>query len=78
MNALHQKHRIRFQLEPLAVVFPNSRNKIILRHFYFLSVQQRDEVTLQGGMVDGLEIVEIVGAIRQFGRIHTVDEIVIR
>ena len=77
MDAFKQQHRSGFQLQPFAVVFADARNEVILRHFDFLAVEQGEQVALQGLVIDGVEIVEVVGAVGQFGRVHAIDKIVV-
>ena len=46
-------------------------------HLDLLAREQGLEVPLEGGMVHGVEVVEVITAVREFGRIDAVDEIVV-
>ena len=83
------KHRIKSvdtfyeQNAPLAktqfssVIFPLARSEIILGHFHFFAFEKPYQVFLQGFMVDGVKIVEIVLAVRKARGVHPVYEIII-
>ena len=78
MDAFKQQHTAFLELQFLAVVFALARDEVVFRHLDLLTSQQGNQVTLQGGMVHGVEVVEIIFAVRQLGCILAVDEIVVR
>ena len=66
------------QFEFFPVVFPQAGYKIKLRNAHFLSIQEFHDIAFHQPVVHRLEVVEIVGTVREFGGFYPVDKIVIR
>ena len=77
VDAFDQQHAARLHLQVLAVVFAASRDEVEFRHIDHFPVQQPEHVLLQGAVVHGLEIVEVVASVGEFRGLDAVDEIVV-
>ena len=78
MDALDEQNAPFPQLEPFTVVFPQARNKVILRHIYFFPANELHDMAFHEGMVYRVKIVKIVAAVRELGGIGPVHEVVVR
>ena len=77
VNTFYQKHGAFAHLQFLAVVFAKTGGEVVTRHFNFLSIKEFHEILLKGVVVHGLEVVEIVLAVRQKRGVHPVHEIIV-
>ena len=78
VNAFYKQNAAVSQLELLAVVFPQTGYEIEFRYRHLFSGDELHDVALHEGMVHRFEIIEIVGAVGEFGRFYAVHEIVVR
>ena len=77
MDAFYEEDTPLLQLEDLAVVFPQSRHKVVFRDIYFLTVYKGHDIPFHEGVVNGLKIIEVIGAVRELGGVHAVHKIVV-
>ena len=77
MDTFDNQHRITCQLQLFAVPFALARGEVVFRNLHTLAFHQPRQVVLQQGIVHRLDVVEVVVAIGQLGRIHAIDEIVV-
>ena len=77
VDAFDQQHLAFRQLQVLAVVLAAARHEIEFRHVHHFAAQEREHVALDGPVVHGLEVIEVVAAVGQLGRLDAVHEIVI-
>ena len=77
VDALDEQDGLRIKPEFAAVVFAYAGDEIVFRHLDLLAVQQTQHVFLQGIVVHGVEIVEVVAAVREERSVHAVHEIVV-
>ena len=77
MDALDDEYGVVREFELLAVPFALACSKVVFRNLYALTLHQSCQVVFQQLVVDGLDIVEVVVAIGQFGRVDAVDEVVV-
>ena len=78
VKSLDQQHRPFAKPEVLAVELPAACDEVIFRNLNLLAVKEFDKVFLEIFMIHGVEIVEVVASVRQFWRVHPVDEVVVR
>ena len=77
VNALHEKQGTFAELEPLPVELPHTGHEIVFGNLDFLAGEQLEHVALQIFVVDRVEVVEIITAVRQFRSVQPVYEIVV-
>ena len=65
------------QFERFPVILPESCNEVEFWNGYLLSADEFHDVRLHEGMVHGIEIVEVVCAVREFGSVGPVHEIIV-
>ena len=77
VNTLYEKYASLFQAKFLSVILAFAGSEVICRYFHFLAGKQAHYVFLKGLVVHGVEIIEVVLAIRQKRRVHSVYEVVV-
>ena len=77
MNTLQEQDNSLSKFNPLVVVLPQTRNKVICWHLNLLSIKNLYEVRLQIVVVYGIKVVKIVGAIGKLWGIHPIYKVVV-
>ena len=78
MDTFYEQDAAGLQLQGLSVVFPHTGDEVVLRYGDFLSGDEFHDVALHQSVVYGFEVVEVVRAVGEFGRVQAVDEIIVR
>ena len=63
VDSLNEEHRVRFELQGLAVVLADSSHEVVFWHLHRLAGEKPEDVLLEGYMIDGVEVIEVVVAI---------------
>ena len=77
MYAFDDEYAVGLQLDALAVVLALSGDEVILGNLYALAGEEAREVVVEQVAIDGLDVVEVVAAVGQQGRVDAVDEVVV-
>ena len=77
MDTFNNQYGVAGQLQFLSVPFPFTRHEVILRNLHPFPLHESQQMVFEQVILHGLDIVEIVVAIRQFRCIQAVHEIVI-
>ena len=78
VDTLDEQQAALFHMQHLAVVFPQAGDEVVFGNRYFLAAQEFHDVLLHESVVHGIEIIEVVAAVGELGRFHSVHEVVVR
>ena len=77
VDAFNNEYAVVVEFQLLAVPLAFARREVILRNLHTLALHQTSQVVFQEVVVYCLNVVEVVIAVRQFGGVDTIHEVVV-